>query len=84
MGDSPIIGWRLALATLYNLRKQVHLSLAKALLSWLESKTVSLWLLKSYFGNRQSFMIIWLQEQQRYDVITKSALKLQNLTALTW
>ena len=33
MGDSPIIGWRLALATLYNLRKQVHLSLAKALLS---------------------------------------------------
>ena len=33
MGDSPIIGWRLALAILYNLRKQVHLSLAKALLS---------------------------------------------------
>ena len=84
MGDSPIIGWRLALATLYNLRKQVHLSLAKALLSWLESKTVSLWLLKSYFGNQQFFMIISLQEQQRYDVITKSALKLQNLTALIW
>ena len=77
MGDSPIIGWRLALATLYNLRKQVHPSLAKALLSWLESNCQSLtFILKSYFGNRQSFMIIWLQEQQRYDVITKSALKL--------
>ena len=81
MGDRTIIGWGLALATLYNLHKQVHPYLAKVLLSWLESKTASLWLLQSYFGNRQSFMIIWLQGQQRYDVITKSALKLQNVTA---
>ena len=27
-------------------------------------------------------MIIWLQEQQRYDVITKSALKLQKFNCL--